>query len=331
MKATLLFAVVAMALAGSKVLAASELEALREKCARQEQEIRRLEALVRPQQAAATKAVSTSGTVVDTSTYTVRKGDSLERIARRHGTTVTALAKVNGIRTSKVIHPGQRLKLPGKPAVSSSAVAAATSKPAAAPVARVSGSHKVAAGETFSSISRKHRIPVQDLLAANPGIQPTQLRAGQTIRLGGPAPKPATQAVAHQQAPARTPSQPQVTSKPASAALSANVMPVSTIATPPSAPVSVAETAPPAAAQTSQPPATPAAPSPDPTPVVESSPAPNTEKKIRSVTIEGEMTYGEFAAKHGTDPDRLNDLNGLDLTHATVLAKGSELYVPAQP
>jgi hypothetical protein len=43
------------------------------------------------------------------------------------------------------------------------------------------------------------------------------------------------------------------------------------------------------------------------------------------------MTYGDFAAKHGTDADRLNALNGLDLTNATVLAKGSELYVPAQP
>ena len=64
----------------------------------------------------------------------------------------------------------------------------------------------------------------------------------------------------------------------------------------------------------------------------ESTPSPsNPEKKIRSVTIEGEMTYGEFAATHGTDTGRLNDLNGLDLTNATVLAKGSELYVPAQP
>ena len=43
------------------------------------------------------------------------------------------------------------------------------------------------------------------------------------------------------------------------------------------------------------------------------------------------MTYGDFAATHGTDTSRLNDLNGLDLTQTTVLAKGSELYVPAQP
>ena len=43
------------------------------------------------------------------------------------------------------------------------------------------------------------------------------------------------------------------------------------------------------------------------------------------------MTYGQFATQHGTDAERLNALNGLDLTTATILAKGSELYVPAQP
>jgi LysM repeat protein len=66
-------------------------------------------------------------------------------------------------------------------------------------------------------------------------------------------------------------------------------------------------------------------------PPAEQTPASATEKKIRSVTIDGEMTYLDFAAKHGTDTGRLNELNGLDLTNATVLAKGSELYVPAQP
>jgi hypothetical protein len=43
------------------------------------------------------------------------------------------------------------------------------------------------------------------------------------------------------------------------------------------------------------------------------------------------MTYGEFAAQHGTDTRRLNELNGLDLTKATVLFKGAELYVPGKP
>ena len=53
-------------------------------------------------------------------------------------------------------------------------------------------------------------------------------------------------------------------------------------------------------------------------------------KKIKPITVDGEMTYGEFASKHHTDTERLNALNGLDLTTATILAKGSELYVPTQ-
>jgi LysM repeat protein len=55
------------------------------------------------------------------------------------------------------------------------------------------------------------------------------------------------------------------------------------------------------------------------------------ETKIRAVSVDTKMTFGEFATQHGTNPGRLNELNGLDLTAATVLAKGSELYVPAQP
>jgi LysM repeat protein len=57
----------------------------------------------------------------------------------------------------------------------------------------------------------------------------------------------------------------------------------------------------------------------------------NPDKKYRTITVEGEITYGEFASKYGTDAERLNSLNGLDLPTTTILAKGSELYVPAQP
>lgn len=52
---------------------------------------------------------------------------------------------------------------------------------------------------------------------------------------------------------------------------------------------------------------------------------------IRSIIIQNETTYGDFAGKHGTTTERLNELNGLSLGRSTVLAKGSELYVPAQP
>jgi hypothetical protein len=53
--------------------------------------------------------------------------------------------------------------------------------------------------------------------------------------------------------------------------------------------------------------------------------------KIRSVRIDKEITFGDFAAVHGMEPAKLNALNGLHLESNTVLAKGSELYVSAQP
>ncbi|MCX6865245.1 MAG: hypothetical protein NTV46_03315 [Verrucomicrobia bacterium] len=55
------------------------------------------------------------------------------------------------------------------------------------------------------------------------------------------------------------------------------------------------------------------------------------EIKARAVMVERAMTYGDFAVQHGTDTRRLNELNGLDLTKATPLIKGAELYVPGKP
>lgn len=207
--------------------------------------------------------------------YTVKPGDSLAKIARRHGCSAQELAKANDLKLSSVIRPGQALKLPAKEAA---AVAATAALPA-------DSSHTIQSGETLSAVSRRYKIPVDDLVAANPGINPKTLKVGQKIRLAG---------VAEPAAEART--------SPA-----------------PSAPAETAnETA--AAAPNK----TAAEPSAEQT--VSAEP----EGKIRTVMVENELTFGEFATQHGTEIQRLNELNGLDLTAATVLAKGSELYVPAQ-
>jgi lipoprotein NlpD len=44
--------------------------------------------------------------------YTVRKGDTLFSVARRHGLTVTQLCSANGIAQNKTIYPGLKLKIP---------------------------------------------------------------------------------------------------------------------------------------------------------------------------------------------------------------------------
>jgi hypothetical protein len=88
--------------------------------------------------------------------------------------------------------------------------------------------------------------------------------------------------------------------------------------------------------------AAPKAPTPSPAPQVAAKPAAPapvesatqtvaSTPRINSVFITEETDFSAFAAAHGTSTAKLNALNGLNLNPSTVLAKGSELYVPAQP
>ncbi len=174
--------------------------------------------------------------------------------------------------------------------------------------------YQIKQGDTFTSIAKSRHISVEKLIASNPDVKATELRPGQKIRLN-PAATPI--AAKSDKAAAPGPHSPGT----AEAATSTTV-PVATKS--PGSHTVVA---------------TPAGKKPEPHPTEASAavaskeaPAPSpSPKKVHSIKIDGPMTYGEFAAKHGTSTERLNDLNGLDLTHATVLAKGSELYIPAQP
>lgn len=321
MKPTLLIATLSMALASPNAFAKSELEVLRSLCQEQKRQINELEQANErlradhheaQSPAAKTEPISSPDTAKPTavtkpptspSTYTVKAGDNFDKIARKVGTKAEALAKLNGLKTSAIIHPGQKLKVPG-----STAAATARATPAVAATTdsspKNSGkTHKVQTGETLFSISKKHGMSTEAIVAANPKVKASSLRPGQVVSIGRDA--PATTMIS---APARAKAEPVVektsdtSSTPALKAATA-----STTATPQTQP-------------------TPTAPAAE-----MDAPSTTAEKKIRPVTIEGEMTYGEFATKHGTNAERLNALNGLDLTTATVLAKGSELYVPAQP
>jgi LysM repeat protein len=210
--------------------------------------------------------------------YTVEAGDSLARIGRRFDVTIESLMKANGMKDGSIIHPGQKLKIPGNtggsPVVAGTSAAAAPSGPVV--------THTVVAGETFYGISRQYGVSVDRLMAANPDVRPSALRVGQKLRVSQQA--AGNEPVAN--APANRTSAGQPAGRPQD--------------------------------------------SPDPN-TGETAGAERKRQSIRTVMIDGEMSYGAFAAKHGTTADRLNQLNGLDLDSRTILAKGSELYVPAQP
>ena len=305
MKASLIFVTLTLLTASLPTMGMSELEQLRNRCAAQEEQIRKLEAEVKKLQPAGSAAKSGSASQASSSgefsSYTVKKGDSLGRIASRHKTTPEAIARMNRLKMNSVIHPGQKLRVPGGGQSSPVSTAAATAVP---------DTYKVREGDTYSSISRQTGIPVSSLMSANPRVKATEMRPGQTIRLvrGGPAaaaePKAPVVAKKETKSPA-----------PASEPKEADAAP-----SPAPAPEVPAEETPASLASIPSPAAAESTPTPE-----------AADRKIRPVMIDGEMTYGEFASQHGTDIDRLNDLNGLDLTSATVLARGSELYVPAQP
>lgn len=320
-------------------LAKSEVETLRIRCAEQERQIRDLEEqnsklrlmngmapkyASRPAPAAAAEtkapaaaAANSKAAGAGSATYTVRAGDSWERVARKFGTQPTKLAAMNGTKPAAMLLEGQRLKVP--------ATATAATEPAPKPKSPLpSGmttsptSYQVKQGETFYSIGKKLGIPTDSLVAANPTIKATELRPGITIQLA----KTGRSAAAEQakSEPAKPTAKSVATSKAPTASSKA---PTAVLQPTASTPVSVPHAAsPPVSTPPSVPPSEPVAAAPVPTAA---------NPGIRSITTDGTTTYGEFADKHGTTVDRLNHLNALDLVETTVLAKGSELYVPAQP
>lgn len=329
MKATVLYATFLLVLGSSAAFSKSEAQVRCDQCAQRDKKIVALESenarLKGAKELTKLPAdVKTADEKPTTSTYTVRAGDTLERIARRTGCSPLALGKANGLKASTLIHPGQTLKVPTGGAVST---------PSAAPVPSTTAStYTVKGGDTYHSISKKIGVSVRSLSAANPKVKPTSLRTGQVLQVRKvAAPAPAQVVKSEPATPVHTISNP----TPAVRTIS---NPTPTSASKPAAPEKVEAPKPKAEAPPA--PSAEAAPKVDKAPAPAPSPAPapavnpptgDAKTTVRSVIIQDETTYGEFALSHGTSSTHLNELNGLSLSNGTVLAKGSELYIPAQP
>jgi len=119
-------------------------------------------------------------------TYTVhyvRSGETLGLIAAHYHSSVAAIVKLNGLRSSKFIRPGWQLKVPGLGAASvagapvvketdeKTASQETSLRNAAAPEAAVTpsngDSYTVIEGDTPYSIAKKHGLTLDEFLAAN--------------------------------------------------------------------------------------------------------------------------------------------------------------------
>ena len=256
--------------------------------------------------------------------YTVKAGDNFAKIARALGTTSDSLAKANGLSSDAIIRPGQILKIPAK----ATAKAATPAKPQTAPASKGTGNtHQIQAGDTFFSISKKYGISAAALAAANPTAVPTALKLGQLLNLSvATTPKPEK---AEPDATATTPPATEPTALTKKIAVHETPKTTQPTEEPPSA--NLPTPAAPSVTPLETKPVVEARKPPSPEPSTPTAPPATAGPKFINATVDHEITLGDFAAKHGADAKRLNELNGLDLTAETVLAKGSELIVPLQP
>jgi LysM repeat protein len=110
--------------------------------------------------------------------YTVQPGDSLNKIARQYGVSVTSLAAANGLSWNSWVYTGQRLTIPGG------------SSPAPAPV-QTTGSYVVRAGDTLTSIALRYGISASRLAAANGLSWNSWVYVGQRLTIPGQSSSPA--------------------------------------------------------------------------------------------------------------------------------------------
>lgn len=130
--------------------------------------------------------------VTTPTTYTVRPGDTLSVIARRHGVSLAALAQANNLTNPNALRIGQVLTIPtaagssaaAAPAVRPSATAVPPA-PTAAPAAPITatGYYTVSKGDTLSGIARRHGTTISKIMQANhmTAAQAHKLSIGQKI------------------------------------------------------------------------------------------------------------------------------------------------------
>ncbi len=107
------------------------------------------------------------------SDYVVTRGDTLSHIARWHRTSVDKLASINGIEPDQVLHPGQKLRVPGTRKVS---VAAAEND-----VPKRKIQYTVRSGDSLWVIARRFNVSVARLRQWNTLPQRALLQPGQKL------------------------------------------------------------------------------------------------------------------------------------------------------
>jgi len=127
---------------------------------------------------------------IPSSSYVVRKGDTLSGIAKMHGLSTAELSSLNNIKNPNKIRVGQKLVLPGGAAMTEAAPIV-PEKPKTRPKIKAEGPvYTIKAGDTLSDIAHAYGVKVGDIKDAN-GLSSDRIVVGQKLTIPGPTKTPA--------------------------------------------------------------------------------------------------------------------------------------------
>ena len=109
-------------------------------------------------------------------THTVKRGETLGRIAARYGVSVSSIKRANGMRSS-TIRRGQVLTIPGLVGPSDSSYASGDSQSATV-------RYRVRRGDTLGAIAARHRVSIASIKNAN-SLRSSIIRSGEVLTIPG--------------------------------------------------------------------------------------------------------------------------------------------------
>jgi len=120
--------------------------------------------------------------------YVVRNGDSLSKIAARHGVKTADIASLNGIADANKIQVGQKLLLPAYATESQSKPAAAAPAAAAPETTKIAAGqtvYEVKNGDALSKIAKRFGVKQSAIMEANGIKDANKIRIGQKLTIPG--------------------------------------------------------------------------------------------------------------------------------------------------
>lgn len=104
-------------------------------------------------------------------TYTVKRGDTLSKIALAYGVTVNHIVQLNNIQNPNLIYPGEKLRITGSKITTLN------------PMEGINNIYRVQRGDTLWGIARRYGVTVNYLVSINDIENPNMIYPGQLIRI----------------------------------------------------------------------------------------------------------------------------------------------------